>query len=293
MLAYPLAYIIPPLHSGEEEKHQQWGGEGGQVVKFPLAISTLPPSGWLFHKLRFDNRSGPRGRLTGCQLRQQPCSHVCLLLDQEVTQAARKPDLILLMQMHVKNRANEWKQWQTWVPGYPLCFHHLNNDVCSRYHLLVTQKMPFQRVKIEEKRIHFWPSCCRIRKVSKFFWSAFVNHLAFLHSRNVLFCLSVPNTKWNNRFISGNDWTVGWGPFVDNEFMFYNLVGSQRKSKHGSFIYIQLTAKSTKVVPGARNSSSDVKTIKKDGSAELSANASPEDLVAKPRISGSMKVAEA
>lgn len=132
MLAYPLAYIIPPLHSGEEEKHQQWGGEGGQVVKFPLAISTLPPSGWLFHKLRFDNRSGPRGRLTGCQLRQQPFSHVCLLLDQEVTRAARRPDFILLMQMHVKNRANEWEQREPWIPGYPLFFHHLNNDMSSR-----------------------------------------------------------------------------------------------------------------------------------------------------------------
>lgn len=92
------------------------------------------------------------------------------------------------------------------------------------------------------------------------------------HCIKVLSCLSVPNTKPIGCFISVNDWKVGWIPVVDNEFVFYDLVQRQRKSKHCSSIYIQLTAKSTKVVSGARKASSNVKTIQKDGSAELIEN---------------------
>lgn len=61
MLAYPLAYIISPaaLWGG--------GGRGGQGVledkwlSFHWQARLFPPSGWLFHELRFDRRSGPRG----------------------------------------------------------------------------------------------------------------------------------------------------------------------------------------------------------------------------------------
>lgn len=88
----------------------------------------------------------------------------------------------------------------------------------------------------------------------------------------VLSCLNVLNIKLNGYFISVNDWKLGWILFVDNEFVLCNLVRSQWKSKHCSSIYMQFSAKSTKVASGARNSSSDVKTIQKDGSVKHTAN---------------------
>lgn len=79
MLAYPLAYIISPAalwggENGGKDNHEEGSGFAGrQVVKFPLAGLSLPPSGWPFSTswgLTVDQAS--RGRLRSCQLRQQP-----------------------------------------------------------------------------------------------------------------------------------------------------------------------------------------------------------------------------
>lgn len=97
MLAYPLAYIISPAvcwWGVGATRGRRREGDGRQVVKFPLAGTSLPPSGWLFHELRFSSRSGPRGHPKSCQLRQQLLSHECLLTDREATGTSKKPGLL-------------------------------------------------------------------------------------------------------------------------------------------------------------------------------------------------------
>lgn len=102
MLAYPLAYIIPPA--------ALWGGGGGstanrgggrgrwstgrQVVKFPLAGPVSSPIWLAFSWAEVWQPIRPPGRLRSCQLRQQPLSHVCLLTDREATEASKKPQLL-------------------------------------------------------------------------------------------------------------------------------------------------------------------------------------------------------
>lgn len=74
MLAYPLAYIISPAALVRSEwvggclgargggcSREVGARQGRQVVKFPLADTSLAPSGWLSHELRFSSRSVPRG----------------------------------------------------------------------------------------------------------------------------------------------------------------------------------------------------------------------------------------
>lgn len=69
MLAYPLAYIIPPAAlwgggGGSTATGEEEGGDGAledKWLSFHWQAPSLPPSGWLFHELRFDSRSGPQG----------------------------------------------------------------------------------------------------------------------------------------------------------------------------------------------------------------------------------------
>lgn len=76
-------------------------------------------------------------------------------------------------------------------------------------------------------------------------------------------CSMSRKTEPNGRFISGNDKIVGWIPFVDNEFVFYNF-GSQSEQNLNSaaqFLHSSHCQIHKKRASGARSSSSDVKTI--------------------------------
>ncbi len=91
MLAYPLAYIISPaalLGGGRRRR-----SAGRQVVKFPLAGPTLPPSGWLLQGLRFDSRSGPRSVWEAASS-DSGLSPMCLLTDREATEPSKRPKLL-------------------------------------------------------------------------------------------------------------------------------------------------------------------------------------------------------
>lgn len=121
MLAYPLAYIISPRCTLGRRRRRVTSsevGEGGQVVKFPLAnfffslFDSSPHLVGSFTSWGFDNRSGPphppAWEAASSDSSLSPTCACCPA--QRSERNLRSQTLSPSMQMHVKNRATKKKK---------------------------------------------------------------------------------------------------------------------------------------------------------------------------------------
>lgn len=149
MLAYPLAYIISPRRTlGRRRSTSSDDGKEDKRLSFHRRFRLFPPSGWLFHKLRIDNQSGPPGGIWEAASTDNNlppvCVCACLLLPGwEVREASTKPDLIpptLRRKCMSKNIAKRLrakrKRSDEFSLGHTvfLSLSHINDDVYSLSH---------------------------------------------------------------------------------------------------------------------------------------------------------------
>lgn len=126
MLAYPLAYIISPRRTlGRRRSTSSDDGKEDKRLSFHRRFRLFPPSGWLFHKLRIDNQSGPPGGIWEAASTDNNLPPVCVWLPaaawlrgQRGVYEARSYPPNSPTQMHVKKyrkkiESKEKKEW--WV----------------------------------------------------------------------------------------------------------------------------------------------------------------------------------